>query len=171
MIMVRVIGLENSLRVQTRANTRKYMQVNANKSDSYLLQLYEFASILWQSHHVILVLLSAHQSAAAAGAYLCRMIEFVVSENYFKNVVHPCGLLRKFMASSGQLLCGVSEASAPLRPLYSMHSRAPHKIQSIYSTREKTVHVRNSFIDQKPSHCTMIIVIGDKLRQLPKAVS
>ena len=36
MIMVRVIGLENSLRVQTGANTRKYMQVNANKSDSYL---------------------------------------------------------------------------------------------------------------------------------------
>jgi len=31
-----VIGLENSLRVQTGANTRKYMQVNANKSDSYL---------------------------------------------------------------------------------------------------------------------------------------
>ena len=35
-ILVRVIGLENSLRVQTGANTRKYMQVNANKSDSYL---------------------------------------------------------------------------------------------------------------------------------------
>ena len=34
--MVRVIGLENSLRVQTGANTRKYMQVNANKSDPYL---------------------------------------------------------------------------------------------------------------------------------------
>jgi len=35
-VLVRVIGLENSLRVQTGANTRKYMQVNANKSDSYL---------------------------------------------------------------------------------------------------------------------------------------
>ena len=35
-VLVRVIGLENSLRVQTGANIRKYMQVNANKSDSYL---------------------------------------------------------------------------------------------------------------------------------------
>ena len=35
-VLVRVIGLENSLRVQTGAHTRKYMQVNANKSDSYL---------------------------------------------------------------------------------------------------------------------------------------
>ena len=35
-VLVRVIGLENSLRVQTGANTRKYMQVNANKSYSYL---------------------------------------------------------------------------------------------------------------------------------------
>ena len=34
--MVRLIGLENSLQVQTGTNTRKYMQVNANKSDSYL---------------------------------------------------------------------------------------------------------------------------------------
>ena len=34
--MVRVIGLENSRQVQTGANIRKYMQVNANKNDSYL---------------------------------------------------------------------------------------------------------------------------------------
>ena len=33
---MQVVGLENSLPVQTGANTRKYMQVNANKSDSYL---------------------------------------------------------------------------------------------------------------------------------------
>ena len=56
MIMVRVIGLENSLRVQTGANTRKYMQVNANKSDAYLhlfawVCIY-FVAILWQSHHI-----------------------------------------------------------------------------------------------------------------------
>ena len=35
-VLVRVIGLENSRQVQTGANTRKYMQINANKSDSYL---------------------------------------------------------------------------------------------------------------------------------------
>ena len=35
-ILVRVIGLENSRQVQTGANIRKYMQINANKSDSYL---------------------------------------------------------------------------------------------------------------------------------------
>ena len=55
-ILVRVIGLENSLRVQTNANTRKYMQVNANKSDSYL-HLFAWVFIyfvpnLCQSHHI-----------------------------------------------------------------------------------------------------------------------
>ena len=55
-ILVRVIGLENSLRVQTNANTRKYMQVNANKSDSYLhlfawVCIY-FAVVLRWSHHL-----------------------------------------------------------------------------------------------------------------------
>ena len=54
--LVRVIGLENSLRLQTGANTRKYMQANANKSDYYLhivacICIY-FVAILWQSHHI-----------------------------------------------------------------------------------------------------------------------
>ena len=56
MIVVRVIGLENSLQVQTGANTHKYMQVNSNKSDSYL-HLFAWVCIyfvpnLCQSHHI-----------------------------------------------------------------------------------------------------------------------
>ena len=48
-VLVRVIGLENSLRVQTGANTRKYMQVNANKSDSYL-HLFAWVCIYFVTH-------------------------------------------------------------------------------------------------------------------------
>ena len=47
--LVRVIGLENSLRVQTSANIRKYMQVNANKSDSYL-HLFAWVCIYFVAH-------------------------------------------------------------------------------------------------------------------------
>ena len=49
MIMVRVIGLENSLRVQTGANTRKYMQVNANKVIPICIY---FVPNLCQLHHI-----------------------------------------------------------------------------------------------------------------------